>query len=712
MFWLTITTYVRGAGALLTATIVPLLPALLAAQALLVVQSLDGTVTEGALTPSGEPRTAGLWLAAAAGVLTLVGGPVALGAGILVGGGAMLGHRVPVGPAWRRSLRRYPTVLGWAVQISLLAVVTAVAIVYPLLLLELPPVLVLSFGVIVGFVAIMFYDPVILSLPVALIADTGLGEARRTVRRLRRNRPGVHLVFVLLALGVSWGTNTGLVWAAEGLPLPIPAFAQVTFVSFFGPMLLWPWVLLLLCAPLLHAPFATVRTGYALAFLDMDRVRGRLPRAVGPTRTRPARTAAVALAALLLPPLIAPVTAWANPSGTPAVTTASFETNWAVYDSTSVTMRTDGSPTEVLIAARGVVYKGDCDPDCGDFRSVTTVFYGQTAHTKAGDWLVVADWAREGASGLRISACEGRCDHSGEVPSQYPSEEPFDSAEVFADEVEVEHLAMAALDEDPVLVTHTAVPPEDSAEEPEARDLTLWVCEDAFCSDHEAVGLPPVPLQTNGGDRDPAALEVAAGADGGIAVTAMDLPSGELTLVTCADEGCEDPAVRQLVEPDRDWTASTDRERPFGARVELRPDGTPVVAYRAPEDGSARLIDCEDASCSVWEERELTGPGYSRPVPGLAVDSAGLPRVVTFNETDGPETDTGQLVLVSCQDPGCAESTTLPLAALDEAPAFGSVELDGDDRPHIVWAQEDPDYGWVDALELLRCEAPLCGAGG
>ena len=75
--------------------------------------------------------------------------------------------------------------------------------------------------------------------------------------------------------------------------------------------------------------------------------------------------------------------------------------------------------------------------------------------------------------------------------------------------------------------------------------------------------------------------------------------------------------------------------------------------------------------------------------------------------------DARQLVLISCLDSGCSDHTSVPLAEFDGRPGVTLLELDEQDRPHLLWGRLAEEHPWEferDAGgEYLRCTQPRCG---
>ncbi|MFC4565746.1 hypothetical protein ACFO4E_28135 [Nocardiopsis mangrovi] len=237
-------------------------------------------------------------------------------------------------------------------------------------------------------------------------------------------------------------------------------------------------------------------------------------------------------------------------------------------------------------------------------------------------------------------------------------------------------------------------------------NLQLHRCDGAECGDVRTADLGDMPVfQVADEARARRNLEIAVGPAGEVAVAVREPDNGSVTLVTCEDADCADPQRRVVVEPrlEGDPSGTEADGVTLGARTEIRPDGRPVVVYRA-HDGSALLLDCVDTACSESAERELTGPGWQRPLPALAVDSGGRPQMVT---TDGHGEN---LVFLSCRDGSCADVDSVTLRpGSSRYGADADLVLDERDRP-VILTREAGERGW-DPL-VIRCDRPGCGASG
>ena len=132
----------------------------------------------------------------------------------------------------------------------------------------------------------------------------------------------------------------------------------------------------------------------------------------------------------------------------------------------------------------------------------------------------------------------------------------------------------------------------------------------------------------------------------------------------------------------------------------MRDDGTPVVLYRDTNDGALMLVSCNDTTCTDTTRNRLPVEPWDLQAAQLAVDATGRPLVTTSG--DG-------IRLHSCTDRACT-STRTGLVSLGRAPSFVSglitspfMTLDEQDRPVFLL---EPDYA---RPELLFCTEARCG---
>lgn len=233
---------------------------------------------------------------------------------------------------------------------------------------------------------------------------------------------------------------------------------------------------------------------------------------------------------------------------------------------------------------------------------------------------------------------------------------------------------------------------------------------DEECSAPVTVGRFPASIERGSPEH---LLDTATGPAGEPAATLYDRHTGAVHLFRCSDTACTATSSTEIVPPavaahNILQPAAWDGTR-TGARTEVRPDGRPVVAYRAT-DGSARLVDCASADCADFTERVLTGPGWEQHLPGLALDPQGRPVLALA------DSGTAMLSLVACTDTGCSEWDSLVLHDAVRVRSGAELLIDDGGRP-VVAAFIDPaavradGYGLNGVVALHRCAEPGCGLG-
>ncbi|WP_143832039.1 hypothetical protein [Nocardiopsis sp. CNR-923] len=418
-------------------------------------------------------------------------------------------------------------------------------------------------------------------------------------------------------------------------------------------------------------------------------------------------------------PLLGPALVAVNPFGLPEM--VAQPVHGVSDDALSVSVQPTGQGAVIGVAANRVALEV-CDPECRDAYQSGWAWKGNGVRVHDGGalWTVWREYEHEDQdredaeryaphpdSGLYLLSCADITDcetPDREVQVRQFTGDHFDPVS-----------AIAPLADGRLLVA-SYVRPYDPPELPESIEedeggLRLHLCEDTACADPQVTLFPP-EMTAGGFLVNGEFLALTASAEGGYAMAVTDTAHGSLSMVACAEAMCTDPQVTQI-HGDQFYSEHEGRLRGrFGARVEFRSDGTPVVAYRAPHGGRAHLVDCQDALCAEFTDTAVTGPGWARPVPGLAVDTQDRVHLLT------PDFAQERLVLLSCLDRSCAQTTSTPLMELsEEEPSLTSLTLDERDRPHMLWGQ-----GWVDPrlmggvdfeaqAQYLRCAQPLCGSG-
>ncbi|WP_152523031.1 hypothetical protein [Nocardiopsis potens] len=690
---------------MLVAAWLPAVPLLLLGHSLEVWKSADAVYYNGVLEPLSEPGALFLASAAVLAALGLALAPLVIGAPVLIGTAALLGRTIAVRDAWRLALRRYFTVLTWLLLlIALLSAVAAGAT--GLTAIGWPLWLALAFTVLPGLFALA---PLMVMLPVSLAEGRGPWQGLAAAHRLERERRRVHLLFVIAACGLPVLVDTGaerllgsrLGWGdghpgAEAVGLLASALAMAPAV-------------LLLCAPAVYRDRGAY-TGYASG-PDLGRMAAHLPPPHTGGRSWAVLPAPALAALLLLPVLVGPAVSWANPLGAPVLEGGPLASPYG--DDYVIDISPRGEGALIATTQRGETAEL-CDPECETVAERegrtqgggTAVAGGGRLYTDW--WEFMHDWEdtdRYGPhpdSGLYLRTCAAteKCDPDEAVRIRQYGGDHYETAS-----------AVAPFGEGLVVASHVRPYEPRGRDEEIGEDeggLRLHVCDEPACADPRAID-PPGDVTAGGFLAGGTFLDIAVSAEGGFAVAAFDASYGALNVVSCADAECAEPEVSEIFGEHFRKEHEVGMRSRFGARIEYRPDGTPVLAYRAVRDGAVHVTDCHDAACTEFTDRAVTGPGWKRPLPGLALDSEGNPQLATFDLAEE------RLVLLSCLDGGCTETVRTPLAATSEEPGVSALAVDGEDRPHIVWSEGEEDRPDIFSrfsaeTHYLRCAEPLCGA--
>ncbi|GAA1995567.1 hypothetical protein GCM10009799_22480 [Nocardiopsis rhodophaea] len=661
----------------------------------------------------------------------LYGLSVSYTASLQVAAGALLRRPVSARAALRRAAVRPWAMLLALIMLLVNVVIALAAFQYAALYID-PPVSdffdaeePLPFSLVVPLLVLL--PAVHLTFAAVSSALEGLNPLRavRRARALLRGNfaePTLDLALVLLLAGaLNWLWPRALKFT--GLT-GIAQFALGGVIQVLAAMCVSVFLAGLLTVLALPAGVSADRRAADGRPVGLEAVLRRLPDA-DERRPRRHRDTLLGVTAAMVSVLLLPGTLWAAPTLMPTYTAQMGMLNEG-------TATNPGGAIGLWVGESGVLLRGAqesttawCDPNCravgteADGISETSEFVVADSASGADAELVHVRWEHRDESRLLVSrVCQGRGIACGDQATTTLRSHETDLLYRASKDEQARHYGPAAVrfvaaqgTEDGITVASLAALPDAAA-----FDVQIHRCADALCREHTATSVGKVPLfhQPEGYNLTGHPVDLAVRPDKSAVISVYDPFDGSVTLLSCSDPDCSESTQRTL-KPAR-YVRSEDGEFPgkslvSGSRIEVRPNGRPVIAYRDPSDGSSRILDCQDVRCSETEERDLTGPGTQRPLPGLAVDGEGRPQLVT-TDAEGKE-----LILISCEDTECADTRTVPLLPDGESLFLDvALGLDGQDRP-VIAADYLANRPGVAILEedgpiLIRCDRPACGATG
>ncbi|WP_433432766.1 hypothetical protein [Nonomuraea sp. CA-141351] len=210
--------------------------------------------------------------------------------------------------------------------------------------------------------------------------------------------------------------------------------------------------------------------------------------------------------------------------------------------------------------------------------------------------------------------------------------------------------------------------------------ISFVFCADAPCSHPETRMSARLDGNFVGFERG---LTMVVGADDRPVAAQTNITSGAVSVISCADPGCERARVTMPVNSEGDipfdrWEGS----RFVAASLAVREDARPVIAYSHLRDGAITLLDCRSADCAQVDQATLAGPDGGRtPPPALALDGAGR-ALVAYRDLEHR-----QVILASCTGTRCERTR---VARIQHGSKGGlAITLDGQARPVIVWTDGD-----------------------
>ena len=192
---------------------------------------------------------------------------------------------------------------------------------------------------------------------------------------------------------------------------------------------------------------------------------------------------------------------------------------------------------------------------------------------------------------------------------------------------------------------------------------------------------------------------VAIGQDGFpvIAYSGQLSPRAPLLIAKCNDLACTGGDELISVADQPEFHVG------YGSSIAIGSDGFPVISHFTELEGvsSLRLTKCNDVACTGGDETNTTlqagsGGGYT----SLAIGGDGFPVIAT---SDG---QTGQLLVVKCNDPACTGDGDVITVVADDILAYVSLALGTDGFPLIAY-----ERNLGPSVSVIKCNDPACAGG-
>ncbi|TMR24666.1 hypothetical protein ETD86_03645 [Nonomuraea turkmeniaca] len=191
-------------------------------------------------------------------------------------------------------------------------------------------------------------------------------------------------------------------------------------------------------------------------------------------------------------------------------------------------------------------------------------------------------------------------------------------------------------------------------------------------------------------------LAVAVGPDGRPVAVRTDVENGAVHVISCMDPACDEVRARRPLGPvwPNDMDGATDQystrrdqiyeyRNQIGARLAVRADGRPVIAYRDAVGGAVRLLDCRTPDCALADSVTLDPAGREHAVPALALDRDGR-ALVAYQDLARR-----RIMLATCAGIRC---TTMTVSKMRHGPGrVMAMTLDAQGRPLFLWEDDDPE---------------------
>jgi hypothetical protein len=636
----------------------------------------------------------------AALVVVFTGYAMALAATAMMSAGLLLGRPVRPGAAVRAAGRRPVTLSALGVMVGALG---ALALAADIAMTRWA----VWAGVATFAVVLLSGWWLTLGLPIAMLDGRGAWQSVRrawSVSRQRRTRQSI-----ALTLGMLVGPGlfiAGVRWALS----PLDGAAHIVLgnaVIAIASVIMMPFQAGTLAVAALnqHYPVAPLSQSYPGSPeekpgepLDLVRVAGRLS-GTGSVLRR-TRCAVLLVALLPLPGLLYGGYVWRNPLGLPT-------------DHNLVKDRFGRYPAalHLLPGERAMGISPDlsarvcADAGCADSRLYNGYDMGAQVQpigtaTLPDGTVATAAWLPQhpgsedgrGPRALRLLRCGADGCGSSRTSQNAPIVARSDS------DVAYSEAAAMTVTRDGIVIA--AVLPDYQDNRDGGHDLGLQLrlirCADIRCSARHTAVILRQRLRGLGIASRP--IAVAADQDGRPVVAYQDHTT--VNVIACDSADCRHPQVTQLTpQVERLDLGLTDKSYMDGVDIAVPPDHRPVLTYRDPRTGAARLLRCRTFDCTQAANTALSGPGPWQSRPALTLDRDGRPLIATYNRD--------MLILVACQDFGCDRRRRVALAKLENGPGFLDLAVRRDGHPLVLWRDGLPLSGGP--LHLTTCARPRCG---